>query len=270
VLFRSMHVVSSEPQLFFDVSLIKKGAQATAIGLSDDTMGIVDQTGETVYLLTVSSKNGQVVAGGDAFDIASCITVSSDQLYVMTGSGVHAIRLSDKKTTPQVIKKDSQWGTIGSLGSYGGNVYLLDTTKSRIWKYVATERGFSELREYLNSDTLPDLTKATSMAIDGSVWVGTGDGKILRFTQGKENTFVPQGVEPALGSDLSVYTSDTARNLYVLDRQNKRVVVLDKDGTYLAQYVWEQNLGVSGVVVLEKDKEIFILAEGKIFVIGLK
>ncbi len=267
---QSMHVVRTEPVLFFDVSLLKKGGQASFLTLSGDTMGIVDQQTKTVYTVSVSAKSGKIIAGGESYTGLSFISRHVDKTYVLTDKGVNLVRDSDSKTIEAVIKKDTEWGSIGALGVFGGNVYLLDTQKGRIWKYVALEKGFSELREYLNPDTLPDLSSATSMFIDGSVWVGTKSGRIFQFSQGKEKTFSAQGVEPGLGSDLLVYTSDDAKNLYVLDTQNKRVVVLTKDGVYMAQYQWQGSLSPSQLVVSEAQKQILLLVEGKIYSIELK
>ena len=92
----------------------------------------------------------------------------------------------------------------------------------------------------------------------------------MRFTQGRQETFIPTGVEPELGRNLFVYTSDTAKNIYLLDQDNKRVVVLDKDGLYLAQYLWEGTLKPTQIVVSEQQKKILLLAEGKIYALDLK
>jgi len=276
-LTQAMQIFKQEPTLYFDASLLKKGASINSFALWGDLLGLVDQGGKTIYTLALSSRKAEVVGGGQDYPVPLALTLSADKIYVLTSSGINLIRLSDKKAVPLVINKDSQWGNIASLVAFGGNLYLLDTAKSRIWKYVGTGtgssvggQGFSELREYLNPDTLPTLTGATTLAIDGSVWVGTKEGKIWRFTQGKENTFLPQGVEPALGQNLSLYLSDSTKNLYLLDNQNKRVVVLDKDGIYLAQYVWEGNLALNGLAVSETAKKILLLAEGKIFFLELK
>jgi len=272
-LTQAMHVTQQEPQLYFDVSLLKKGAQASALSISGDKIGILDSSGQAVYSVDFSSKKGQVAGGDAGFGVASAVAAYGDKIYTLTDSGIHETRTSDNKTTQSVIPKDSQWGSITGMVAYGGNLYLLDTQKGRIWKYVSADKtphGFSELREYLNPDTLPDFSQATGMAIDGTVWVGTRLGKLLRFIQGKESTFAPEGVEPALGTNLFVYTSDDVKNLYVLDSQNKRVVVLDKDGNYLAQYVWESNMNPDQIVVSEAKKLILLLAEGKIYSIDLQ
>ncbi len=266
----AMHITQTEPELFYDVSLLRKGAVVSGFALSGDMLGIVDYAVNAVYAVSVSNKSGAVVLSGERLSGATAVASHGDKIYILVPSGIHEIRTSDNKVVADIVRKDAEWGTISSVVSYGGNLYLLDREKSRIWKYVATENGFSERREYLNPDTLPDLSKATGMAIDGSVWVGTPDGKIVRFVQGRDVTFLPKGVEPAFGGDLFVYTSDSAKNAYVLDRVNKRIVVLDKDGLYLAQYVWEGSLIPTQMVVSEAQRKILLLAEGKIYALTLK
>lgn len=273
----ALHSVRAEPALFFDASLIKKEGTIDSLSLFEGSLGLLDTANRSVYTLDVSSKRSEIVGGGDAIRGATVIASYGDKMYVVTDHGIASVQIRDKKTVSDTVAKPEEWGTIQSIAAYTGNLYLLDRGKSRIWKYIATEKGlpagrqgFSELREYLNPDTLPDLSKATSMAIDGSVWVGTADGKILRFTQGKENTFLPQGVEPGLGNYLVIYTSDVVKNVYILDRDSKRVVVLDKDGFYLAQYIWEGNISPTQIAVSEKEKKTFLLAEGKIYALELK
>ena len=269
-LTQAMQIYNVKPELFFDAGLMKKDGKIFSVGFEGTTMGITDQVTKTVYALDVTSKNAQVLGGAQTYAGLSLIAVHGTTVYVLTDSGVNQVRLTDKKTTLNVVKKDDQWGSISSLVSFGGNLYLLDTQKSRIWKYVMTETGFSETREYLNPDTLPDLGRAANMAIDGSVWIGTADGKIMKFTQGKTDTFIAKGVDPAFGTNLAVYTSDTTTNLYILDGQNKRVVVLDKDGTYLAQYVWQEAITPTQLAVSESQKKIYLLASGQLFAINLK
>lgn len=269
-LTEAMQIHKVKPELFFDAGLAKKDGRISFIGLEGAIMGLVDQGTRTVYALDVKSKNVQILGGGQTYAGLSHVAIHGDKIYVLTDTGVHMIRLSDKQTVQNVVAKDDQWGSIGGLVSFGGNLYVLDTTHSRIWKYVATTGGFSETREYLNPDTLPDLTRAESMAIDGSVWVGTADSDIIKFTQGRVDTFIPKGVDPPFGSNLTVYTSDALNNLYVLDAQNKRVVVLDKDGTYIAQYAWQEALTPAALAVSEEQKKIYLAATGLLYAIDLK
>jgi hypothetical protein len=274
---QSLHSEQISLQLFYDVSLLKKGSTIGAFGLSGTTLALMDTTLGAVYQLDIISKKAQIIAGGESFKGALYVGIYGDKQYVLADLGIHEVRVGDKQMQAAIIKKSSDWGTIGSLVIFGGNIYLLDTEKGRIWKYVATEKaapgggqGFSDLREYLNPDTLPNLSHATSMAIDGSVWVGTSTGTIMRFAQGQEQTYIPKGIDTPLGSHLVVYTNDELKNLYVLDNQNKRVVLLDKEGMYLAQYVWADALTPSSLVVSEEYERILLLSDGKLYSIELK
>lgn len=272
----AMQVTHVEPVLFYDFSLLKANAIITALGQNSDAVAILDTSAPSVGVITLPAKKGEIVAGGANYQGARLLTMHGDSVFVLVLDGIHRASVQDKKTMTEVVKRDDQWGSIAALVSYGGNVYLLDTGKSRIWKYVATLRqdsgqaGFSETREYLNPDTLPDLSRGTGMAIDGGVWVGTRDGKILRFREGHEETFAPRGVDPGLGKTLVVATTEEDKNLYVLDSDNKRVVVLDKDGVYLAQYVWTGSLAPTQLVVWEKLKLLLLLADGKLYSMELK
>ncbi|MEK7533392.1 MAG: hypothetical protein AAB542_03070 [Patescibacteria group bacterium] len=269
-LTRAMRVTRVTPELYFDMSLLKNGAAATDISLFENTIGVVDAVGKTVYTVGMPSKNGSIVGGGESFAGGLHIAAYGDKLYVWTPQGIHQIRLSDQKTVPAIIPPSPEWGTITDMAAFGGNIYLLDTVKSRIWKYVATEKGFSPLFEYLNPDTLPDLSHTTNVAIDGSVWLGTNTGKILRFTSGKENSYSPQGADMPMGSQLKMYTHDEAKMVYVLDSEHKRVVVYDKDGLYISQYIWDKTFVVTGLVVSESLGKLLLLADGKIYSIDLK
>jgi hypothetical protein len=269
-LTRSMHITHVIPDMFFDVSLLKKGAIASDISLFEDTIGILDVSGKTVFAVGAQSKSGAIVGGGESFTGSAHIAAYGDKLYVWTPKGIHMVRLSDQKTVQNVIPISDQWGTISDMAAFGGNIYLLDTQKNRIWKYVATEKGFSELFEYLNPDTLPVLTKTTNMVIDGSVWLGSTTGDVTRFTAGKENPLTLQGEDTPLGNTLEVYTNDANKMVYVLDSDHHRVVIFDKDGLYMAQYIWDNDLRVSEILASEVLKKLYLLADGKLYTISLQ
>lgn len=276
-LTRAMRITHVSPEPYFDMGLVKSAAVAGDMSLYETTIGIADSKGLTAFTVGLLPKTGTIVGGGSAFDGMSHVALYGDKLYVLTTGGIHQIRLSDQKTVPNTIPASTEWGTIADMAVFGGNVYLLDTAKSRIWKYVATgeslpagRQGFSQLFEYLNPDTLPDLTKTTNMAIDGSVWLGTTTGSILRFTAGKENSFTPQGADTPLGKTLMVFTDADTKMLYVLDRDNNRIVVFDKDGLYMAQYVWGKDFQPSAFVVSEKAGKMLLLRDGKIYTLDLK
>ncbi len=266
----AMHAYQSEPQIFYDAGLLKSGGTVSGMAIESDTVILGDAKQKAIYSVSLPEKKGSIIGGGTGYETVQQVTVHGATGYVLLAEGVNAISIQQKQIKQNIIRKSDDWGTIAAMASFGGNIYLLDSGKSRIWKYVATETGFSDIREYLNPDTLPDLSRSTGMVIDGSVWIGTSDGKILRFTQGKENSFYPKGVDPAFGLHLVVYTSDETNNIYVLDNNNKRVVVLDKDGLYMSQYTWADNTPFTHLAVSEKHGKILLLGNDKIYSLDIR
>lgn len=262
----AMRISHVKPVLYYDASLIKPQAGIDFITLVDDTMlGLFDKKNNTVFAVNIDSKNGQVVAGGEDFSGAIALSGSSDALFVLTANGIQEARLEDKKTIRNVIAKDESWNTVTKLYSYAGNQYILDVGSNRIWKYQSNQKGvFSERREYLNPDEFPQFQDVTSFAIDGSVWMGTNKGEVRKFSLGKEETFSLQGIEPSLGTELIVYTTDTLVHLYIVDVKNNRMVVVDKNGSYVAQYSWEKGIVPTDFVVSEDKKIVLLLVNGTI------
>jgi len=268
-LTEALHIVDVSPEVFYDASLLKKDAVVSGFALYEKILAGFDRKTGTVFDISADTKNAQIIGGGTDATAIQSIGIHGDNVYALTPDGIVKYTIGEKKSSV-IIKKDAQWVAPSSIVVFGGNIYLLDVAKSRIWKYVATDMGFSELREYLNPDTLTDLSKTTSISIDGSVWLGTTTGTIIKFTQGKEQTFTPKGVEPPLGTNLSVYTSDTAANLYVYDAQQSRMVVLDKEGMYISQYRFTSAGSPTSFIVSEELKKALFLVDGKIYALALK
>jgi len=258
------------PELFFDVSLLKTGSTIGSFGMYEDAMAFLDTNAKTVFMLQLSSKNGQIVGGGSTLDGSQSVAIHRNNVYIFTPTGIHVFNVQDKSVKPLVIKKAADWISIKSLVSFGGNIYLLDTGKNRIWKYVATGSAFSDLREFLLPDFFPDISKATNMVIDGSVWLGTTDGSIKRYTQGKDDPFITKGVDPAFGNNLTVFTNENCVNVYVLDPDNGRVVVLEKDGMYKSQYKYPSTFTPTGIAASEKLGKLFLFSEGKLYTTPLQ
>ncbi|MCJ7793148.1 MAG: hypothetical protein MUP45_04190, partial [Candidatus Marinimicrobia bacterium] len=176
----------------------------------------------------------------------------------------------DKETKRQklVIEKDEGWGEILDLGAFGGNLYLLDK-KGEIWKYPAMETGYGVYRLWLEGDK-PNFSDAVAMAIDGSVWVLKENGTILKFTQGGRDSFTLSGLDKPLNNPTALFTDDDQENLYVLDKGNSRVLVINKSGEYHSQYRW-QGLGeVTQLMASEEAKKILLLSGNKVYEIEIK
>lgn len=173
------------------------------------------------------------------------------------------------KEEKEIIKNDNDWKDPTGLGVYFGNIYVLDKAKGGILKFVPAGSGYAK-STYFTGGTSPDLSKATGMTIDGSIWVIENDGTILKFTRGKADSFNVSGLDKPFTSPTKIFTKADFSNVYILDNGNGRIVVLAKDGNYKEQYQANVIKNAKDFEVNETDKKILILSDGKIYEIGLK
>lgn len=255
------------PSPFFELDLLKIGGKGARLALYQDALFVLDTQNALLYRLSIVNKSSKIIARGDVLKQAKAVAAHgedvfalSDRVYQVEGNNL-ALR--------ETIAPSAEWQRLTDIKVFGGNIYLLDPGKNWVWKYFRTETGYGTLQDYFLFDTLVDISQSQDMAIDGSVWIAM-QSTIRRFSQGSEDVWRIKGLAESLGTYLDLYVDDTTENLYILDRNNQRVVVLDKNGTYLAQYLWKEGIEVTDFVVSEVVKKILLLSHGTIYAIDIR
>lgn len=195
---------------------------------------------------------------------ASYFTQNKDFVYFLDGKGINKIdKGNDEKEV--VTKKD--WETEGGIGVFGSNIYVLDKADG-ILKFVPSADAYSST-DYFSSDA-PDFKDAAAMAIDGSVYVLWEDGSLKKYTRGAEDDFTVSGLEKPLSSPTRIWTTEDQDNIYILDKGNSRIIVLDKEGKFVKAYSADIIKAAKDIDVAEADKKIFVLSGDKVYKIDIK
>lgn len=254
--------------LYFDVSLTKSGGKADDIAAYKQTKVILDRQNKTVYFLDTQNKQSSVLAGSENVKNGTHIAVHGNFAFVLNEDGIYTIDI-EKKEAQKSVNKDDKWGEIVALNAFAGNLYLLDRKNNAIWKYVATDNGLSERRSYINQGVPAKLGNMDKMAIDGSVWV-SGEDEIIKYTGGNLGQFSFQGFGDAISGIDAISTSDSEKNIYLLDKSLKRIIVFDKEGLYHSQYQWDSLKDAQNIVASEEEGKIYVLIGNKIYAIEIK
>jgi hypothetical protein len=83
------------------------------------------------------------------------------------------------------------------------------------------------------------------------------------------DSFYIQGLDKPFSQDLVLFTDKECDNLYILDRKNTRIVVINKIGIYKKSYVWPGIAGVSNIAVSENLKKIYLLSGSRLYTLDL-
>ena len=262
------NIYTPNPVLFYDLKLLKDLVNVTRTTVSGGKIYVLDGRNGAVLAVDEKSKAGSIIGGGPEFTGGQFLTVYGDYVYVWTPEGIY--RLDSRTNKKEIaVKKDGHWQEIAGMSAFGGNLYLLDKRAGQIWKYIATEAGFTDIKPYLNADLKPDFSGAADMSIDGAIYVLSSAGEVAKFVSGREDSWGLSQLDQPLSKPAEILSSDTFANIYLWDEGNHRIVVVDNKGQYLSQYRLKPDLAVTAVEVDETQKKIYLFSGSQIYTLGL-
>jgi len=161
---------------------------------------------------------------------------------------------------------DETWKSGVDMAAYGRNLYILNPTDNQIYKYSRARSRYGNATEY-NLDA--DLAGAISIAIDGNIYILKEDGDIIKIFKGEQQTFAVEDLATDISSATEIFTLPEHRNMYVLDIENRRVVILEKEiGTgarYMGQIYFEELDDVEDFYVDKKEDQLYLLTKKAIY-----
>lgn len=229
----------------------------------NNVLGSGGSSGTSSTATEVDKSESQILSVEIDNPNSEYFTQNEDFIYFITSKGVTKL---DKGNSQEEAIIDESWKEAGGIGVFGSNVYVLDKT-SNILKFVPSGSEFSE-SDYLTGDV--DLTNSAAMAIDGSIYVLDSTGNIQKFTKGAEDDFSITGLEKPMSSPTRIVTGEDFENIYILDKGNSRIVVLDKDGAFVKAYSADILKNARDIDPQESQNAIFVLSNDKVYKIDLE
>ena len=96
------------------------------------------------------------------------------------------------------------------------------------------------------------------------------NGEVKKYTRGKIDPFGIKGVVTQIGSGALIDTAEGFSNLYILDRKNKRIIILEKNGNFKTQLQWSDLSKASSFAVDEKAQKAYIIIGSSVFAVPLQ
>ncbi len=139
------------------------------------------------------------------------------------------------------ISQRESWRYPQLIGSFNGNLYLLDPQLNQILRYRPTAEGFTgDPEPYFAPGTVVDLGGAIDMAIDGNIWILYANGIVQKFFDGRQVPFELVGYDTPLRAPTALFAGQdgttATRHLYVADDGHGRITEFDKEGKFVRQF----------------------------------
>lgn len=163
-----------------------------------------------------------------------------------------------------------------AIQDWSNKIYLLDSTDSEIWKYTykGTRDKFGSAEEYFVDDDI-DISEAQDLTIDSSVYVLNDNGDVYKFYAGaKAEFYINNAPYNAFKNPSVIYTNEKLDDVYILDSQDGRVLVFEKDAqtgnlNYTSQYLIEGVGELRDIYVDADSKKLYVLTPTSVLEVDL-
>ena len=251
------------PETLFSISEAHPSAQTNHLEKIGETL-IVSGADTTYYTLnpnqdiekkqTTATKN--ILSGTTPKEADRVIFISEDNTlstYTNEDQGLTAQDISFPKLT----------ATIADISIYNRKLYSLDTAESQIYKHSETQTGYDKGMEWIK-DTV-DLSQATSLTIDGSIYVLKETGEIIKLVRGRQEPFTIKNLSPPLTHGTQIWTYNEVQHIFILDTVGKRVIMADKEGDVITQFMSESFANPTSMVVDYEQKSVYVLDTNTVY-----
>jgi hypothetical protein len=255
----------SEPELVFEF----KAKEFIPLKLLyfKDKIYFFTSYSENVFELDLKEKQGQVIETSQKFNEA--YPLEDSILFFTKPNGITTFKEGEFRETVYLQELFPETD-LTAISFYRSNLYFLDKENGAIVKYpAASESGFGTPESWL----APEIKTATdfkSMAVDGSIWILTKKNSIDRYYAGQlQETILPE-IFPEPKNFSRIFTTLELPYLYILEPEQKRVIILDKTGQIARQYQSEKFDNLLSFSLSEDRNTIYLLNGLEVYSISIQ
>jgi hypothetical protein len=239
------------------------------IVVQSNDLYVLDRTANRIYRCQVSTRAcTAVLSGGD--------TAGGEKVGVIQNIALRVgapIVLDDRMVSYVLDPANGAWqaqplGDAGSLqkpkdiGTYDGNLYLLDAKPGQISKYPSGQYG-SPPADWIQAGTgASPISNPVAMAIDGAIYVLLADGKIVVMQGGQSSQTITPSVPAATTGPSDLFTGTDVRDLYVLRAGEGLITRVSKEGKTLGSFKAPAGMDLDRLSGFSVDE-----ARGKVYLV---
>ena len=239
-------------------NIIVQGAEIYAIDAGNDrvfhhrmdNLGESLLQGEEAILLAARAQPVDDITIGELLDITWVSAGGNRQtsdLVILNSTGLLEYNPNWGITTSTLASPESFVLPV-AVESFFGNFYVLDPQANLLLRYLPTTDGYSAPPEnYFPAGQPIDLSQAIDFAIDGAIYILFKDGQIGKYESGQPVEFNVTGLDKPFSNPVSIFTApdEEVQHIYIADAGNRRVVQLNKDGSFVRQFKPREGEAVS-------------------------
>jgi hypothetical protein len=234
------------PTVFLDLKRHPTFVTPTSVGLlfgnqDSNSLSRYDET-LTDYFLLNSLKS----------PLTSIDYTSTTGVIVSSGNQIFRIDPTLKQFEPVVSIEN---GDLYQMLVVNNFIYALDRTNDQIVKITYTNKYKTQV------SISGDVAQARDFGVDKDIYVLYPE-KITKYVAGKAQSFpMPKMTDQLTNGDKIIVAS----NLYILEGNKKRIIVLNKNGALVNQIYFPTTTDLTDFYVEESSRSLFLLDDNKLY-----
>lgn len=255
-------------EIFYDLRLKDSDFVVSALDATQQEVVFLDSGKKQIIVLNLANKQIQQFDLSDEGDLVDLEL--TDSTITVLGKGVLSKNLEDKESSfKEIIAEGDSNREATLIEGFATYVYLLNPDKRNIYRYSKQEDGYSDPIGWAIGAASFDYEQVSSWAIDGEVWVVTREGGLHKLASGEEEEFEVTGLAEPFSGALQVFTHEDLENLYLLEPDGKRLVVLNKKGEFLKEIKSDSLASTTALFVSEELGKAFAVSGSIVYAMSI-
>ncbi len=261
-LFALRGATSVEPKILAYLETLETGSKwQEAFLLNGSIYALTNQGNLWNYSELNSTLNKIELTKGTSGNPIHVTVVKTGFLFLDDAKKLGRTNITSKTMNP-VVSGVEKLLSAEDIAVYNDNLYVLTSQAQQIIKMRPQGDGFEAGTAWITASN-SNITKATAMAVDGDIYLIVDDN-VVKFSSGHEGALTLSTIDPALSKPTAIWTAFESKYLYLLEPEQGRVIVYDKQGKLIAQYLSGSfNTGLE-LLVREDKKEIIVITDSEI------
>ncbi|MDD4900768.1 MAG: hypothetical protein PHS62_01485 [Patescibacteria group bacterium] len=263
------HAIRVNPVELANFVNLNPGAKPQSIVLAREKIYAADAAQAAIYSIDLKNKlTTSLNLGGQKMSRLGFPSLDKDNnIYYFGPDKALVLDTKNAKLSGLNLSRNLNLDKAAGLEQYNGRFYSVDAAAGQIYRFNKSGDTLASPSPWLAGKE--DLANVISLDIDGDIYLLKGNGEISKYTKGKKRDFPQATVEPPLAQASKVIVSPSENYIYVLEPAGKRLVVFDKSGKFINQYVSDALNSLKDFQVDETSKKIYFLNNTAVYSIDM-
>lgn len=254
-------------EIFYDLRLADSEFLVSSLDATQQQAVFLDAGKKKIITLNLENKQIQQL---DLENVENLVDLElTSTTATVLGQGVLTKDLNDDQKFTEIIAEGDSNRAATLIEGFASYIYLLNPEKRNIYRYSEQKDGYSDPIGWVSGAAGFDYEQVSSWAIDGEMWVATREGGLHKLASGREQELEVTGLAEPFTHSLQVFTHEDLENLYVLEPDGKRLVVLNKKGEFLKEIKSDSLISTTTLFVSEKLGKAFAVSGSIVYAMSI-